>query len=709
MATKKTHNEDFELTNLPIEAQDPEIRKEDFVLTQQNKKVHDQKFQTRPTTFLKDSLKRFSKNKSSVVATGILGALLLLAIVVPIADRNDVSKSHPEIIYLEPKLFNAGTGFWDGTKSWSNIPVDVGEDPTGENKEENWWPNPERFTKSAVTKKKFSDLTYTSEASSYGRDGFIQTGYYSDIPDSEEYTEFKTQPMSYDFSIEENHYLSVFDVYDQNKLAKVDDLSDKAPNNYTLGECALYFSYLGSGETKEYVEIVSYNNAHSIGSELSELAEPKLNISEKIKTELTKKGVTQTTFKQASFQVRVKNELKHQNTCVLIRGIEFTTDSTNKSFVEQFTSPSFSDSTNCILRESKVESKTNYKYWSASKYGNKLLYKSKVYYCSFVYDSYEAKLGNKYDKMFAATNLDTWDSKGWMVWSCYTKPNAAGEWYVIPELFECTIIDKDKCPLVKPLEIEDVYVDQSDGEVYYVKAEYTQYKMYGYSSMPIFLFGTDKTGRDMFKYVFEGLRTSLLLGILTTLVCFLFGLLWGSISGYFGGTTDLVMERFTDILSGVPWIVVMTLVIIHMGSNFLTFAIALCLTGWIGTAATTRTQFYRFRGREYVLASRTLGASDARLIAKHILPNAMGTIITSAVLMVPSVIFSEATISYLGLGLKNLSSLGVILSNNQSELTTNSYLLIFPSVIIALLMISFNLFGNGLRDAVNPSLKGEDE
>ena len=169
------------------------------------------------------------------------------------------------------------------------------------------------------------------------------------------------------------------------------------------------------------------------------------------------------------------------------------------------------------------------------------------------------------------------------------------------------------------------------------------------------------------------------------------------------------MERFTDILSGIPWIVVMTLVIIHLGSTFFSFALALCLTGWIGTAATTRTQFYRFRGREYVLASRTLGASDARLIAKHILPNAMGTIITSAVLMIPSVIFSEATISYLGLGFKNLSSLGVILSNNQPELKQYPYLLIFPAVIIALLMISFNLFGNGLRDAVNPSLKGEDE
>ena len=169
------------------------------------------------------------------------------------------------------------------------------------------------------------------------------------------------------------------------------------------------------------------------------------------------------------------------------------------------------------------------------------------------------------------------------------------------------------------------------------------------------------------------------------------------------------MERFTDILSGVPWIVVMTLTIIHLGSTFFTFALALCLTGWIGTSHTTRTQFYRFRGREYVLASRTLGASHGRLIARHILPNAMGTIITSAVLMVPSIIFSEATISYLGLGFKNLASLGVILSDNQVELTNHPYLLIFPAIIIALLMISFNLFGNGLRDAVNPSLKGEGE
>ena len=128
----------------------------------------------------------------------------------------------------------------------------------------------------------------------------------------------------------------------------------------------------------------------------------------------------------------------------------------------------------------------------------------------------------------------------------------------------------------------------------------------------------------------------------------------------------------------------------------------------MGTASRTRTQFYRFKGREYILASRTLGASDTRLIFRHILPNALGTIVTSSVLMIPSLIFTESTLSYLGLGLNGSNSFGNILSDNQAYLQTYPALIVFPSVIISLLMISFNLFGNGLRDALNPSLKGSD-
>jgi oligopeptide transport system permease protein len=231
---------------------------------------------------------------------------------------------------------------------------------------------------------------------------------------------------------------------------------------------------------------------------------------------------------------------------------------------------------------------------------------------------------------------------------------------------------------------------------------------YGLDAHPYFIFGTDDNGLDLFARVFAGLRTSLLLGLATALVNIIIGVIWGSISGYFGGVTDLIMERITEILGGVPWIVVMTLCILHLGSNVWTFLLALVLTGWIGMSSLTRSQFYRFKGREYVLASRTLGAKDSRLIFKHILPNSMGTLVTSGVMMIPSVIYDEATISYLGLGLTNLTSFGVTLSETQQFIWTYPYMVLCTAIVMSILMISINLFGNGLRDALNPSLKGVD-
>ena len=140
---------DFELVNLPEAARDPEITSEDFVLQQADKEIHEQKFQTKPTTFLKDSLKRFRKNKSSVVAAYILGFLILLAIFVPIFDTNDVSTGAGDIAfnYLEPKLFDAGTGFWDGTVKKNHIPVDTSAGPD----KEDWWPNPEYYKRDGIS------------------------------------------------------------------------------------------------------------------------------------------------------------------------------------------------------------------------------------------------------------------------------------------------------------------------------------------------------------------------------------------------------------------------------------------------------------------------------------------------------------------------------------------------------------------------------
>lgn len=721
MAKKKIENQDFELTNLPVEAQDPSISKEDFVLTNVDKSIHDQKFQTKPTTFFKDSLKRFAKNKSSVVAAVILGLLLLMAVFVPIFDTNDTDGSHPEIAYLQPKLFDAGTGFWDGTKKYYHIPVDISEDPEGKDKEANWWPKPGddkgQFSKTAVTNKKFSELSYTDAATEYGKDGYFKFGYYNYIKDEEEYAALTCYPFE-TFEIETNHYLTMFDTYDLEKL-QILDKGQSLPDNCVLGKAGLYFSYETDvldenlEHIRESIEILPYKDIYSIGSAVSSQSEDAVNISEILRGKTSLRN-----FVNAEFEVRVQNELNHENTIVLIRGLKFSTDAVDQVTRTGIVSRGFDDATKFAIRPHDVGGELQTDYWETT--GSRGIHLSKSYFCDFTYDVYEAKLGKRsrlLDMPVIQNYIDSgairfdydiifdWDSL---------------EYIVNPDTFHFEVLKPAECSIDEntPVLYTDVSIDQNPespifGEIQFVRATIMQYKeidiFKGRTTMPKFLFGTNKSGRDMLKYVFEGLRTSLILGIVTSAVCFLFGLVYGAISGYFGGNVDIVMERFTDILSGVPWIVVMTLAIIHLGRTFFVFALALCLTGWIGTAATTRTQFYRFRGREYVLASRTLGASDARLIAKHILPNAMGTIITSAVLMVPSVIFSEATIAYLNLGLQGLSSLGVTLQDNQSELQSNPYLLIFPSVIIALLMISFNLFGNGLRDAVNPSLKGEGE
>ena len=703
-------DKDFELANneeLPETNSELEITKADFELVQVDNTVHEQKFQTRPTTFLKDSLKRFSKNKSSVVAAYILGTLLLMSFLVPLFDQNDTRHPHPEETYLAPKLFDAGTGFWDGTEKYKKIAVDISAKPeaeTDEEKQEYWWPSASKFPqRSAISKKKFTDLVYTNDATSlgnegYGKEGYLQFGHAQNVASGTP-VDFSTVRLD-SLKLDSDIYLSVFDVCDMNKIKTIEGKDDFTnPDNYELGPSAFFFNYVeeeiidGSPVlSHKEVQLVDYAINHNIGSIIPSMAEDKINISDIIKD---KTGEIE--FENAYFSVRMVAD--GTNKCSLIRSIVLETEGTEQ---ETLATMSFTDATKCMT----VKKDEGAAYWSST--GIKRIFLSKAYFCSFVYDTYEAAFGVRTVSDFSLYKLLEYEKKGYVSfkddagWPTLIEGNDGFE---ITPTFKCTILNKKKCPLARPLTKEDFY---SKGKSIGCEAEVTYYKYLGHETMPRYLMGTDKSGRDMFKYVFEGLRTSLLLGVLTFAVCFIFGLIYGAVSGYFGGTVDLVMERITDILSGVPWIVVMTLIIIHMGSNFWTFALALCMTGWIGTAATTRTQFYRFRGREYVLASRTLGASDARLISKHILPNALGTIITGSVLMIPSVIFSEATISYLGLGLKNISSLGVILSDNQSELLTSSYLLIFPAIVIALVMISFNLFGNGLRDAINPSLKGEE-
>ena len=265
-----------------------------------------------------------------------------------------------------------------------------------------------------------------------------------------------------------------------------------------------------------------------------------------------------------------------------------------------------------------------------------------------------------------------------------------------------------------------------DNGLYTVRVDYYDYFTYRYGFEPNYVFGANQYGQDILLRLALGARFSLLLGIGISLINFLIGLVWGAVSGYFGGKVDLVMERVTDIIANVPTIIIMTIMQIQLTNNMelkavigtagtivLAILIAFIYNGWVGVASTTRMQFYRFKGQEYVLASRTLGARDSRLIFKHILPNAAGTLVTSSVLMIPGVIFSESSLSYLGIinfSTSGICSIGALLNEGQAaSIQYYPHVLLFPAIVISLLMISFNLFGNGLRDAFNTTLRGSEE
>ncbi|MBR6595608.1 MAG: ABC transporter permease [Oscillospiraceae bacterium] len=248
-----------------------------------------------------------------------------------------------------------------------------------------------------------------------------------------------------------------------------------------------------------------------------------------------------------------------------------------------------------------------------------------------------------------------------------------------------------------------------------IRVLYYNYYQYLYGSTPDYIMGTDSQGYDLALRIAGGIKLSLLVAVFVCVINFVLGSIYGAIEGYYGGTIDIVMERISDILWNVPFIVVATLFQIHLSTKLgaipcLLFAYV--VTGWISTAHRVRTQFYRFKTQEYVMAARTLGARDRRIIWKHIFPNSLGTIITSSALAIPSTMLSESMLSFLGivkLGTAESTSLGTLLADASGIWTNYPHLMIYPAIVISLLMICFNLFGNGLRDAFNPALRGVEE
>lgn len=619
------------------------FRDDDFVLVQKDKRVTDKKLETKPTTFFKDALIRFRKNKASVAGSIILGILIVLTVLVPTFSTHNITNVSPKEAFLAPKLFEAGTGFWDGTRDRERIIYDT----------ENGVPAvSDKYSKEAIRQAIIS-ITVDSEptlidtANAYGKGGFVVLATDAKVDDKNSVMSSKVM----NFDTKGNYK---FDVVFGDK----EGVSDSE-----LGEYAVYL--------KADDQVVMLRDFSKDYSPLS------VNISDI----LAKEGISE-------FRGKICFEVKSSasNLCyVLIESAVISADET-VSNAEEIQQISINDATEFVL----IGDKEAIGYWSCT--GRKGIHASEVYYCDYTYDTYSLVYGDADIVTYSATELQNWIDAGWCSY----------DYKVGPESF---VRLTDDCPIDS---VESQTVKTVTKKLSSIDARGFGYRKLGYDEAPKFLFGTDASGFDLFKRSFAGLRTSLVLGLCTFAFCFTFGLIWGAVSGYFGGNVDILMERFCEILGGVPWIVVMTLCILHLGNNFGTFVLALCLTGWIGTASRTRTQFYRYKGREYVLASRTLGSSDMRLIFKHILPNSMGTIITSSVLMIPSSIYSEATLAYLNLGLQGQQSFGVMMSSNQQHLGVYPYLVIFPAVIMALMMISFNLFGNGLRDAFNPSLKGSE-
>lgn len=281
------------------------------------------------------------------------------------------------------------------------------------------------------------------------------------------------------------------------------------------------------------------------------------------------------------------------------------------------------------------------------------------------------------------------------------------------------------------LEGENGFVDDDGDTCYYVygfpvdggmqcRIFYYNYYRYVHSwvnkdgiDRPVFILGTETSGKDILTCLASGARFSFIFAILVAIVNMVVGAIYGAIEGYYGGKADLIMERVSDILNAVPFMIVITLLKLHMGtsSDMVILFISFFLTGWIGMAATTRMQFYRFKNQEYVLAARTLGAKDRRLMFKHIFPNAIGTLVTAFALVIPSMIYTETSMTYLNiinLETGNLTSVGTLIANGQACMGTTPHVVLFPSIFLVLLMLSFNLFGNGLRDAFNPSLRGAE-
>lgn len=221
-----------------------------------------------------------------------------------------------------------------------------------------------------------------------------------------------------------------------------------------------------------------------------------------------------------------------------------------------------------------------------------------------------------------------------------------------------------------------------------------------------FWFGTDELGRDLFTRVWWGARISLFVGITASFIDLCIGVFYGSIAALLGGKKEELMMRLADILYSIPYLLVVILLMVIIGPGISTIIIALTITGWIGMARIVRSQILQLKQMDYVKAAIAIGASRRRILFKHLIPNSMGPIIITLTLTIPSAIFAEAFLSFLGLGVQApIASWGTMANDGLSALRYYPWRLFFPAGFISITMLCFNLVGDGLRDAFDPRLR----